>query len=166
MIVCRGERFADYIDELRPLASDHWWEAGCVSPVFEPSIDFEMYRAYDEAGFLVSVIARVDGAIVGWWGGVLHPDPHSSFAGRQAMMLSQALLWLLPRYRGWAWLLIKAVEREARSRGASLVHIEAPPKAARFFVALGYKTVGMSFVKLIGEAADAERLAGRAIAVG
>jgi GNAT superfamily N-acetyltransferase len=138
------------LTELNPLAAAHHAEIGGFSPDYEFDLDYASYRALQAAGMFVSVVARDDGRLIGYWGGMLHSDPHNLYQGRRVRALTGYVLFVAKEYRGRVGReIIRAVEGVAWLDGINWVAHPATPgtRAGAFYEALGYKLGEMTYVK-------------------
>ena len=153
-ITCGPERFANYIDELRPLVALHYDEVEQYSANFREGVDWEQYKGEDELGYLVSIMMRDDGKIVGYWGGNITHDQHNTLNGVRPLCLVQKVIWIMPKWRNYARRLIAEVETIALDLGVAWVALGATPKnrAGAFYEALGYVPAETTYVKVLGDA--------------
>jgi GNAT superfamily N-acetyltransferase len=136
--------------ELNPLAAAHHAEIGGFSPAYEFDLDHASYHALQEAKMFVSVVARDDGRLIGYWGGMLHSDPHNLYQGRRVRALTGYVLFVSQEHRARiAKRIIATAEEIARSAGIDWIAHPATPgtRAGAFYEALGYRLGEMTYVK-------------------
>lgn len=160
-VTCRVEPFPAAIRDIIPLINPHWAEVGSFKDEFDRHIDYEAYWKLDRERRLLTVTARQDDAMIGYFVGVTGTDLHrvtKSDPPARVGVLSALVYYMLPAKRGYARMLMNAVEREAAALGIQVVNIRVKPglnAADAFFDALGYGIAEITRTKLIGTAAHA-----------
>jgi GNAT superfamily N-acetyltransferase len=161
-IYCQVEPFSDALTDIVPLIDEHWREVGSFTDRFARRIHFEDYRQLERQSRLLTVTARDQGCLVGYFVGALGLDLHRvtlEEPHRRVPMLSALVYYLQPSHRGHARSLIGAIEREAAARAeVRIVNIRVKPGmngAADFLAALGYTPVEVTFTKVLKESEHA-----------
>jgi GNAT superfamily N-acetyltransferase len=98
----------------------------------------------------VSVVARDAGRLIGYWGGMLHSDPHNLYQGRRVRALTGYVLFVVQEYRGHLGRsIISHAELIAKSARIDWIAHPATPgtRAGAFYEALGYRLGEMTYVK-------------------
>jgi len=145
------ESWATYAADAPPLWVQHWREVAIHQAEVPLEVDLEGYAALDALGKLLLVTVRADGALVGYWKGLVVGHLHY----RSTLHGIMDIVYLLPAYRqGFtAWRLFQAVEAEAQRRG--VVRLTAGTKIhdgldlSRLYERLGYAWTEKHFSKLL-----------------
>jgi GNAT superfamily N-acetyltransferase len=161
-IFCQVEPFSDALTDIVPLIDEHWREVGSFTDRFARRIHFEDYRQLDEHSRLLTVTARDQGRLVGYFVGALGLDLHRVTLTEphcRVPVLSALVYYVSPAQRGHARSLIRTIEREATARaGVRIVNIRIKPGmngAGEFLAALGYTPVEVTFTKVLKESEHA-----------
>ena len=160
MIEFAIERASEIEGEIRDLLPEHLGEFDIYEPPFEPVIDFPMYRAIDHAGRLLTVTARDDGVLVGYWLGLKFNDPHHHVRGHTAPVIMGQVFHIRASYRAKiAKQMFQFMESVAERGGAvaiaQRVRPKGGPRSGAFLEAIGYIAAEAVFVKPLGEARNA-----------
>lgn len=149
------ERFADVIEEIKPLLEEHWKEIATFKEDIPLDPDYDGYRKADEAGSMVIVTARHDGELVGYSIFFLLRHPHY----RSTWFAMNDILFVRRDKRGsmTGIRLIKQSETEVwrmvSKRGAKLVKISWHLKHSHDFSpvldSLGYTHDEFTMAKLL-----------------
>ncbi len=158
-VICRVQRFAEALPEILPLIDPHWAEVGSFKDQFRQDINFLAYQQLDVDGRLLTVTARQNSQLIGYFIGGTGFDVHRvtlSEPSTRVKMLTALVYYVCPEKRGHAPTLIRAVEREAEALGVQVINVRVKPglnAAEAFFDRMGYSTVEITKTRLIGEAA-------------
>lgn len=150
MIIFQVERLADCRREMEPLFPLHYAETG----EREGAIDmaWETYFAMEQAGILFVMTARllrnakVPGALVGYFLGVITPNLHN----RKKLTAVSDMYFLHPDHRGHAGVqMFREVERAWRAAGVQLATItcKVTREYGRLFERLGWQLEEKVFIK-------------------
>lgn len=160
-VTFQPEPFVAALPDILPLIDPHWEEVGSFRDEFDRFIDFAAYEKIENEGRLLTVTARDDAALIGYFIGVLGFDLHrvtKSDPPRRVKVCSALVYYIAPERRGHARSLIREVERQAAALGVQIVNIRVKPDlnaADAFLDLLGYRTVEVTKTRLIGDAAHA-----------
>jgi GNAT superfamily N-acetyltransferase len=159
-VSCQVEPFSQALNNIVPLIDEHWREVGSFSDRFARHIHFEDYHKADRDGKLLTVTARDNGKLVGYFVGVFSLDLHRvTFGeGKRIAVLSALVYYLHPDYRGYGRSLIRTTEREAERVGVQIISIRVKPGmngAGEFLTAMRYSITETTYSRVIGEASDA-----------
>lgn len=141
MLTAQPERFAPFLEEVKPLLPLHWEELALDKGSVPLSPQFDEYLARDAKGMVLTVTLRDAGELVGYFVGFVAPGLHYS----TCLTLHLDIFWCRPDKRdGTAGLkLFKAVEKEAKRRGVQRMFVGSKlhKDASRLFEALKYRPV-------------------------
>jgi GNAT superfamily N-acetyltransferase len=121
MTVIAPESYLRILPELMPLFMLHWGETGLYRAIpgrLKPSPDLEKYRIADQTGMLLTLTARQDGRLVGYFIAFAQPCLHYS----ETLHCITDLPYVLPdvRHRGIGARLFRAAEKILTERGIKL----------------------------------------------
>lgn len=160
-VTCQVEDFVAALPEIMPLIDPHWAEVGSFRDEFTREIDYSAYAKMAAEGRLLTVTARDEGVMIGYFIGVTGLDLHrvtKSEPPQRVRVLSALVYFMLPERRGHARALIGEIERQSSDRGILIVNIRVKPglnAADAFFDRLGYGVMEITRTKLIGHDANA-----------
>lgn len=147
MIKIRVEKYSDCRDELIPLVGRQWQEmpfdAGIGLSPDEPT-----YRALDEAGKLILLIARDQNRLVGYFVAFVSRHPHYDM-----LTAAMDIYYLLPEFRSAlnGIRLFNSLEVEAKARGVEFLlataRLDRSPAASMIFNRLGWTEARTVFQK-------------------
>jgi ribosomal protein S18 acetylase RimI-like enzyme len=114
MIDIKAEGFFDCLSELQTLFPAHWQELGLFRNRMPLSPNWRVYSALETAGELLTVIARKDGKIIGYYVARICFGLHyaSTITGQMDMMWIEKSF----RNRGIGVKLFQVVETEMKNR--------------------------------------------------
>lgn len=112
------EDFCESGDELYPLFQSHYDEITHHKEAKELAPDWDLYRAMEEQGKVLTVVARDQGHVIGYMTTFLYRHPHY----RYCIVATNDLFYVAPDYRGQgvAGKLLVFTENELRDRGATV----------------------------------------------
>lgn len=151
MLTFQEETFSQAIPEGRRLLNLHWHEVARDQERIGLLPRFDRYERAEDAGSLLIVTARDDGALVGY--AVFFIDKNLHYA--QSTWGISDIFWLHPdarRGRAGMRLLLFAEER-LRARGAEMMHTTTKiehPAASRLLQFLGHIPIETVHAKFIG----------------
>lgn len=96
MLTFQREKWADCVDEMRPLWSEHWAELALDRDHIKLGCDEAKYAQGEAAGLLCIVTGRMNGKLVGYYYGMLLQHLHYKDAG---LMCYTDVYFLRPEYR-------------------------------------------------------------------
>lgn len=141
------EKFADVIDQMKPLLDQHWAEIAVYPDIpLEPNYDF--YKQADLVGLLRIYTVRQNGDIIGY--SVFCVRPHVHYKNHS--WAQNDVIWLHPDHRqqGIAQGLVRFWEDDLRLQGVSVVHVNAKtqhPALSFLLKSCGYNAVEVGFEK-------------------
>lgn len=150
MITFQVEKFAQFVEDAKPLFPLHYKELALNQDKIQLALDLSKYEKADSDGYLFVMTARDEGELVGYYTAALLPHLHYCDAG---IMASTDMYFLLPAYRkgnaGPRFLL--AIEAELRARNVKKIYIscKAHHDLSKLFKALGYGLSDYMFTKLL-----------------
>lgn len=115
MITAQIESLTEQLPELKPLLPEHWAELALYQDRMPLDPDFAYYEAMDAAGKMLLATIRENGALVGYFVGILGASPHY----RSTPMCKMDVVYVHPDHRGQhaGTLLLDTVKRELKRRG-------------------------------------------------
>ncbi len=120
----RSELWSAMRGEIRPLWEALGDEAEQSAQTPPPCVDMGIYDAADAADTLISIAARVENRLVGFWLAFLFSHPHHE--GK--LVAAADLVYLAPEHRG-GWGMMRAfrlLRDEAKRRGAVALYANSP----------------------------------------
>lgn len=139
MITFQRETWASYVADAGPLWCEHYDEIATDKPNMPMRPDVALYEAMESLGRLVVLTAREDGALVGYFVGLIHPHPHYA----DVICGTEDAYFLTARCRrGMTGVrLLKAAETQLRAAGAhlALFHTKARKDLGLIFERLGFE---------------------------
>ena len=162
-ITLQAEPFSAALPDIGPLIDAHWEEVGSFKDRFRRQIDIPAYVELERQSRLLTVTARSDGVLFGYFVGVTGRDLHRvtlTDPPRRVPVCSWLVYYIMPEKRGYAPLLARAAERAAATSLGTPLIINTRVKpgmngADAFFAKLGYKDSEKTMTRIIGDAADA-----------
>jgi hypothetical protein len=145
------ERFSDVIGEMREYFTAHYQElATFKDKISEVNPDYALYEAMDAAGKLHLVTARDEGKLVGYYVGVVMPQPHY----KTTLAAMADLYWLHPDYRkGFTGVdFLRFIESSLKERGVqvTVMGTKLSKDLGRLYEHLGYQPTDTVWRKWIG----------------
>lgn len=124
LIFAREPFTAELLDEIRPLAMDHFGEIAAFQDI-KPAIDDEFYRKAEETGMLRIFTAR-NGSLIGY--AVFFVARHPHF--KDSVQATQDLIFLTPNARkGWTGAqFLRWCDTELAKEGVDVVYQFASEK--------------------------------------
>jgi hypothetical protein len=142
------ERFSDVIGEMREYFTAHYQElATFKDKISEVNPDYALYEAMDAAGKLHVVTARSEDKLVGYYVGVVMPQPHY----KTTLYAMADLYWLRPDFRkgatGIEFLLF--IEGSLKERGVqvTVMGTKMSKDLGKLYEHLGYTETDRVFRK-------------------
>lgn len=149
MIVVQVEKYADVIDEIKPLLALHWQEIANNRDAIPLDPNYAHYKVMEDAGMLVILAARKDDALVGYSIFFLLRNLHY----QSTLFAMNDVLYLLPAERASrvGLRLIKESERVVASMGAKKIswHIKPTHDFSPLLERLGYAKDEIAMGKII-----------------
>lgn len=150
MLTAQVEPWHPFIEEAQPLLPLHWAELALNKDKVGLDPQWDIYDLRDQAGQILVVTLRKDGALVGYFIGFVAPGLHY----KTCLTLTMDIYWTHPDIRGGTagLRLFKAVEREAKRRGVHRIFYGSKnhKDSSRLFTALGFEPVETYHSKWIG----------------
>jgi GNAT superfamily N-acetyltransferase len=143
------EPFLDALPELRPLFDRQWAELANHKDIpLNPDYDF--YTAADHTGLLVTYIARLEGAVVGYALFIMRAHPHYKAHG-WAMC---DIIWVDTNHRGRriGGRMFDFVETDLKRREVSVIHMRTKVdhhELAAMLESRGYRMVEHGYERRI-----------------
>jgi hypothetical protein len=155
-ITCQVEGFADALADIAQHIDSHWAEVGSFKDQFRREIDYAAYHRLEEAGRLLTVTMRENGALIGYVVGALGQDFHRvtlDDPARRLAAFSALVNYIIPSRRGHARGMTLAVERYVLARTSQVTTISYRTKrvngAAEFLRAIGYEEMETTHTKIV-----------------
>ena len=127
------ETYDQIIEEIKPMLPEHWAELAVHKDIpLDP--DFEFYRRAHEAGMLLFLTCRKEGALIGYAIWVVKTHPHY----RAHTWALNDIVWLHPDHRGekTGRAFVTFWEAEFTSRGVNVVHVDTKVAVPALFYLL------------------------------
>ena len=135
------ERFAEVIDEIKPLLTAHWLEIARHKDKIALNPDYEKYRLLDEGGMLHVVTVRKETKLVGYF--VTFVVPHIHY--KDHTMATNDILYVDPDYRGGtaAFKMFKYAETTLKDMGVTklTVNMKSAHEFGSLLEHMGYKEI-------------------------
>lgn len=151
MITAQLESFRAGLPELKPLLPGHWAELALDKDKVPLDPMYEIYFAREERGEVLYMTLRESGKLVGYFIGFIAPGLHY----RTCLTCTMDIFYVHPDHRDGkgALRLFRAVEREARRRGAQrwFAGSKLHKDTGRLFEALGFEPIETYYSKWIGD---------------
>jgi GNAT superfamily N-acetyltransferase len=152
VVTFQQEKWADCVDEMRPIWPEHYEALSLDRDRIAMSMDEPKYANGDLAGVLHLMTARADGVLVGYYYGMLMNHLHYKDAG---LMCYTDVYYLKPAYRrGGAGAQFMAAVMESLKRiGAVKLYISTKVHQdnGALFERLGMKCSDRIFTKMLGD---------------
>lgn len=150
MITIMQESFRATLPELLPVLPLHYQELALNQDKVPLDPQYDIYLAREDAGELMFMVVRENGALIGYFIGFVAPGLHY----RTCLTLTMDIFFVTPEHRGGriGYSLFRAVEDEAKNRGVdrmfvgSKVHLDA----SFLFEKLGYERVEIYYTAWLG----------------
>lgn len=144
------EKAMDCIDEALPLLERHWEEIAWTKELSGVDIDRDLYKTLEDAGKLVCVTARHDGALVGY--AVYFTRQHGHY--KSVKWAVSDIYWIAPEHRGLALgnRMFARVELELKKDGVKVMHTTGKvnhPAAKRLLLARGHLDIEWGVGKVL-----------------
>jgi GNAT superfamily N-acetyltransferase len=122
MVTFSTEKYADVIDELRPLLSEHWAEIA-VYPDIPLDPDYDFYDKANSIGMLVGYFIRDESKIIGY--AIFIIAKHKHYQGHSWAM--NDIVWIHPDHRnlGTGRKLVAHWEEALKADGVNVIHVNA-----------------------------------------
>lgn len=145
------EKYADVIQELKPLLEQHWAEIA-VYPDIPLDPDYDFYEKANSVGLLVGYFIRADATneIIGYAIFIIRKHPHY----RVHSWAINDIVWIHPDHRnfGTGAKLVEHWEAELASLGVHVVHVNAKtahPVLGHLLTAKAYSKIEEGYEKRI-----------------
>lgn len=137
------------LPEARALFPIHWKELALFQDQIKIGLDEEKYNALEKCDILLTLTARADGRLVGYYTWFLMPHPHY----RQYLMGMTDMYFILPEFRrgAGAKLFIKS-EQALRERGVikAITSCKVEHDHTALLERLGWTLTDFTFCKYLG----------------
>lgn len=151
MITFHVEPFSEFVNEAKPMFSDHWQELALNKDHVPLDPQYEVYFERERNGGVMVITAREDAKLCGYFIGFVAPGLHY----RTCLTLTMDIFWVHPDHRGAGigFHLFKAVEKEARRRGIQRMFVGSKlhKDASWLFEKLGYEEVERYYSLWMGQ---------------
>ena len=150
MIAVQVESWSSMLPEARELFPLHWKELAVFQEHIKIGLDEAKYNALEQAGILLTLTARADGRLVGYYTWFLMPHPHYGTSGPMGMT---DMYFILPEFRrgAGAKLFIKS-EHALRERGVikAITSCKVEHDHTALLERLGWTLTDFTFCKYLG----------------
>jgi GNAT superfamily N-acetyltransferase len=151
MLSVQTESFMERLSEFKPLFPMHWKELALNQDEVPLDPQYEVYQAREDAGQLLFVTLREDGAPVGYFLGFIAPGLHY----QTCLTCTMDIFWVHPDYRNKGLpgvRLFKFVEAELRRRGVQrwFAGSKTHADASSLFEFLKFEKVEIYYSKWLG----------------
>jgi GNAT superfamily N-acetyltransferase len=151
MLTVQVESFPELLEELKPLLPLHWEELALNKDKVPLDPQYDVYLQKDVNGQVLSIAARENGELIGYFIGFVAPGLHY----KTCLTLIMDIFFIHPKSRNrFAGIkLFKAVEVEAKRRGVQrmIVGSKMHADASVLFERLHYLPVETYYSKWIGD---------------
>lgn len=151
MLTAQVENLTERLDDLKPFFPMHWEELALNQKQVPLDPQYDVYLDKDAAGQMMLVTLRSAGELVGYFVGFIQPGLHY----KTCLTLTMDIFYVLPEHRGngAGFVLFKAVEGEARRRGAQRMFVGSKlhKDASWLFEKLGYEEVERFYCLWMGD---------------
>jgi len=148
-IVIGVEPLAPALKELEPTLYDHWEELAENRDCVPLDPDYERYLLLDSAGELLFVTIRKNGALIGYFIGIINKGLHY----QSTIDCRMDIFYVRQEERGSSLgiKLFKAVEKELRARGVDRWYVGCKVKhdAGKLFERLGFNPIEVFYSKML-----------------
>lgn len=150
MITCQVEPFPPFLEEVKPILPIHWEELALNKDKVPLDPQYDIYLARDARGEVISVTAREDGKLMGYFVGFIAPGLHY----KTCLTCTMDIFYVHPDHRGGGtgWHLFKTAEAELRRRGVQRLFVGSKlhKDASWLFEKLGYEEVERYYSAWLG----------------
>ena len=151
MITCQVEPFVPFLEEVKPILPIHWEELALNKDKVPLDPQYDIYLARDARGEVLSVTAREDGKLMGYFVGFIAPGLHY----KTCLTCTMDIFYVHPDHRGGGtgWHLFKTAEAELKRRGVQRLFVGSKlhKDASWLFERLGYEEVERYYSEWLGD---------------
>ena len=151
MITCQVEPFVPFLEEVKPILPIHWEELALNKDKVPLDPQYDIYLARDARGEVLSVTAREDGKLMGYFVGFIAPGLHY----KTCLTCTMDIFYVHPDHRGGGtgWHLFKTAEAELKRRGVQRLFVGSKlhKDASWLFERLGYEEVERYYSAWLGD---------------
>jgi GNAT superfamily N-acetyltransferase len=151
MITCQVEPFPPFLEEVKPILPIHWEELALHKEKVPLDPQYNVYLERDAQGGVISVTAREDGKLIGYFVGFIAPGLHY----QTCLTCTMDIFYVHPDHRGGGtgYHLFKSAEKELKRRGVQRLFVGSKlhKDASWLFEKLGYEEVERYYSAWLGD---------------
>lgn len=151
MITCQVEPFPPFLKEVKPILPIHWEELALHKEKVPLNPQYNVYLQRDAQGGVISVTAREDGKLIGYFVGFIAPGLHY----QTCLTCTMDIFYVHPDHRGGGtgYHLFKSAEKELKRRGVQRLFVGSKlhKDASWLFEKLGYEEVERYYSAWLGD---------------
>ena len=151
MITCQVEPFPPFLQEVKPILPIHWEELALHKEKVPLDPQYNVYLERDAQGGVISVTAREDGKLIGYFVGFIAPGLHY----QTCLTCTMDIFYVHPDHRGGGtgYHLFKSAEKELKRRGVQRLFVGSKlhKDASWLFEKLGYEEVERYYSAWLGD---------------
>ena len=151
MITCQVEPFPPFLEEVKPILPIHWEELALHKEKVPLDPQYNVYLERDAQGGVISVTAREDGKLIGYFVGFIAPGLHY----QRCLTCTMDIFYVHPDHRGGGtgYHLFKSAEKELKRRGVQRLFVGSKlhKDASWLFEKLGYEEVERYYSAWLGD---------------
>lgn len=151
MITCQVEPFPPFLEEVKPILPIHWEELALHKEKVPLDPQYNVYLKRDAQGGVISVTAREDGKLIGYFVGFIAPGLHY----QTCLTCTMDIFYVHPDHRGGGtgYHLFKSAEKELKRRGVQRLFVGSKlhKDASWLFEKLGYEEVERYYSAWLGD---------------
>ena len=151
MITCQVEPFPPFLKEVKPILPIHWEELALHKEKVPLDPQYNVYLERDAQGGVISVTAREDGKLIGYFVGFIAPGLHY----QTCLTCTMDIFYVHPDHRGGGtgYHLFKSAEKELKRRGVQRLFVGSKlhKDASWLFEKLGYEEVERYYSAWLGD---------------
>ena len=151
MITCQVEPFPPFLEEVKPILPILWEELALHKEKVPLDPQYNVYLERDAQGGVISVTAREDGKLIGYFVGFIAPGLHY----QTCLTCTMDIFYVHPDHRGGGtgYHLFKSAEKELKRRGVQRLFVGSKlhKDASWLFEKLGYEEVERYYSAWLGD---------------
>ena len=151
MITCQVEPFPPFLEEVKPILPIHWEELALHKEKVPLDPQYNVYLERDAQGGVISITAREDGKLIGYFVGFIAPGLHY----QTCLTCTMDIFYVHPDHRGGGtgYHLFKSAEKELKRRGVQRLFVGSKlhKDASWLFEKLGYEEVERYYSAWLGD---------------
>jgi GNAT superfamily N-acetyltransferase len=151
MITCQVEPFPPFLEEVKPILPIHWEELALHKEKVPLDPQYNVYLERDAQGGVISITAREDGKLIGYFVGFIAPGLHY----QTCLTCTMDIFYVHPDHRGGGtgYHLFKSAEKKLKRRGVQRLFVGSKlhKDASWLFEKLGYEEVERYYSAWLGD---------------